>query len=148
MIDAIRLRGSLELRLVREDGGVEVTTIENLVTTVGKHVIAGRMLAAPPDPGPSHIAVGTNGTLPAITDVALGSESSRASAAPGPHGRRRCGPDGGGFNFLAGDASGALVEAGMFNAAAAGSLIARTTFAVINKGPNDTLQVTWTLTVG
>jgi len=50
-------------------------------------------------------------------------------------------------SWAAGDGTGALVEAGILNAASAGTLLARVVFSVINKGAADTLEITWTLTI-
>lgn len=61
-------------------------------------------------------------------------------------------------NWAAGENYGALNEAGIFNAGTSGTsggggvMLARTVFGggssgVINKGPNDTLQITWKITV-
>lgn len=43
----------------------------------------------------------------------------------------------------------AITEAGIFNNAAytSGTMLCRTTFNVVNKGNDDTLQITWTITV-
>lgn len=49
--------------------------------------------------------------------------------------------------FAAGEATGPITEAGVFNAAADGIMLDRVTFAVINKGANDTLTVTFTFTL-
>jgi hypothetical protein len=40
-----------------------------------------------------------------------------------------------------------VVEAAIFNAASAGTMLCRTTFAVVNKGANDGMSITWTITV-
>jgi hypothetical protein len=45
--------------------------------------------------------------------------------------------------FPAGTGTGAIVEAGILNAAGAGTLLARTVFAVINKGALDSMTVIW-----
>ena len=37
-----------------------------------------------------------------------------------------------------------IPEAGVFNAASAGTMYSRATFTAINKGAADTLQITWT----
>ena len=50
-------------------------------------------------------------------------------------------------SFEGGDATGAVTEAGIFNAATSGTMLCRTTFDVINKGASDTMSVTWTITV-
>ena len=41
----------------------------------------------------------------------------------------------------------AIQEAGIFNHASAGTMLARTVFAVINKGTDDTVTISWTITV-
>lgn len=46
---------------------------------------------------------------------------------------------------VAGTATFSLTEAGIFNAASAGTMLCRTVFPVINKGVNDTMTVTWTV---
>jgi F420-0:gamma-glutamyl ligase-like protein len=40
----------------------------------------------------------------------------------------------------------AIVECGLFSAAAVGTMLARTTFAVINLAAADSIQVTWKIT--
>ena len=52
-------------------------------------------------------------------------------------------------SFEAGDATGAVTEAGIFNSGTAGSgdMLCRTTFSVVNKAADDTMTVTWTITL-
>jgi hypothetical protein len=50
-------------------------------------------------------------------------------------------------SFEAGDATGAVTEAGIFNAATSGDMLCRTVFAVVNKSADDTMAVTWTITL-
>ena len=45
------------------------------------------------------------------------------------------------------DATGAVTEAGIFNAASGGTMLCRTVFSVVNKGADDSLSVTWTITL-
>jgi hypothetical protein len=49
--------------------------------------------------------------------------------------------------WAAGDGTGAITEAGIFNASSAGDMLARTVFSVITKDANDTLSITWTITL-
>ena len=49
--------------------------------------------------------------------------------------------------FAAGAATAALTEAGVFNAASAGTMLDRVIFPVINKGAADTLQAVFTFTL-
>ena len=50
-------------------------------------------------------------------------------------------------SFEAGEATGAVTEAGVFNAASSGTMLCRTVFAVVNKAADDTMSVTWTITL-
>ena len=50
-------------------------------------------------------------------------------------------------SFEAGDATGAVTEAGIFNAASSGTMLCRTKFNVVNKAADDTMTVTWTITL-
>jgi len=49
--------------------------------------------------------------------------------------------------WAANDGTGAITEAGIFNASSAGDMFARTKFAVVNKGAADSMTITWTITV-
>ena len=50
-------------------------------------------------------------------------------------------------SFEAGDATGAVTEAGIFNASTSGTMLCRTVFPVVNKAADDTMSVTWTVTL-
>ena len=112
----------------------------NTVTTAGKAGIADQILAAPTLGKPTHMAVGTGtgGTTTLATEVdrnALTSKT-RSGAVVTMVG-----------DWAAGDATAALTEAGVLTASTGGDLWLYTTFAVVNKGANDALQITWTLTI-
>jgi hypothetical protein len=118
-------------------------TVPNLVVDTGLAYIAGRMKDTS-DAAMTHMAVGTDNTAAAAGNTALGSElaiqaltsttvttNSVAYVA----------------TFPAGTGTGALTEAGIFNAASSGTMLCRTVFAVINKGAADSMTVTWTITI-
>ena len=50
-------------------------------------------------------------------------------------------------SFEAGEGTGAVVEAGIFNASSSGTMLCRTVFPVVNKQADDTMSVTWTITL-
>jgi hypothetical protein len=50
-------------------------------------------------------------------------------------------------SFGAGTGTGAVTEAGILNASSGGTLLCRTEFSVVNKGANDSMSITWTITV-
>jgi hypothetical protein len=49
--------------------------------------------------------------------------------------------------FTAGVCTGAITEAGIFNASTSGTMLARTVFSVVNKGASDAMTITWTITI-
>jgi len=50
-------------------------------------------------------------------------------------------------SFAAGEGTGAITEAGIFNASSGGTLLCRTVFSVVNKGASDSMTITWTVTI-
>ena len=49
--------------------------------------------------------------------------------------------------FPAGTGTGALTEAGIFNASSSGTMLCRVVFSVINKAAADSLLITWSVTI-
>lgn len=124
-----------------EFGGVKQTVrVYNTFTTAGKDGLADQILAAPTLGKPTHMGIGTGtGGTTALTTAldrnALTSKN-RSNAVVTMVG-----------DWAAGDGTGAITEAGVFDAAAAGNMWMYTSFAVVNKGASDTFQITWTLTI-
>ncbi|MDD5397035.1 MAG: hypothetical protein PHW24_03170 [Candidatus Moranbacteria bacterium] len=127
--------------LTDEVGNVKlVMKVWNTVTTAGDNGIADQILATPTLGKPTHMAVGTGtgGTtaLNVENDRNALTSKTRANAVVTMVG-----------SWAAGEATAALTEAGIFTAASGGDMWTYTTFAVINKGASDTLQITWTITI-
>lgn len=120
-----------------------VQEIDNLVVTAGKGYVASRMKDATAT-AMSHMAVGTGSTAAAASDTALGSELDRnaltSTTVTNNEVAYVC-------TFAAGDATGAITEAGLFNASSSGTMLCRTVFSVVNKGASDAMTITWTVTV-
>ena len=120
----------------------------NLVTDVGCAHIADRLASSQDEAAMSHMAIGTGSAAPAASDTTLATELDRNALDSFTQG---AGADDHKVVYVAswaaGDGTGALVEAGILNAASAGTLLARVVFSVINKGAADTLEITWTLTI-
>jgi hypothetical protein len=133
------LTANMVLVLRGPDGKVKETRVANTVTTAGKNGAADQILASPSLGKPTHMAVGT-GTP---TGTALGVELDRNALTTKTRSGAVVTMVG---DWAAGDATGALTEAGQFDAASAGNMWVSASFAVINKGASDTLQITWTLT--
>lgn len=127
--------------LTGADGQIKDTRmVYNAVTTVGRNGIADQLLASPTIGKPTHMAVGegTGGTTTLNNELdrnALTSKT-RSNAIVTMVG-----------TWSAGDGTGALTEAGIFNAASSGDMYTYTTFAVINKAAADGLEIVWTLEI-
>jgi hypothetical protein len=132
--------GFVVLVLRGPDGKVKEVRQSNTVTTSGKNGIADQILAAPSLGKPTHMAVGTGS--PAAN--ALGVELDRNALTSKNRSTNVVTMVG---DWAAGDGTGALTEAGIFDAGAAGNMWCSTSFAVVNKLAADTLSITWTLTI-
>jgi hypothetical protein len=93
----------------------------------------------------SHMAVGTGTTAAAVGNTALVTELDRNALSSTTVSTNTVQYSG---TWAAGDGTGALTEAGIFNASSAGTMLARTVFSVVNKGASDQVTITWTITVG
>jgi len=144
--DPIKLKGSMELVMHRGDGSVETVRKDNIIVDVGFDLIADALGKATGRPAVlSHIAVGTSSTAADASQTALGTELSRIAATYAHTAGTKT------FtmsaDFAAGVATGAITEAGVFNASTDGVMFDRVTFAVINKGADDSMTVTFTFTM-
>jgi hypothetical protein len=147
--DAIKMTGNLKLVLTDEHGNVkQEEEVKNLVVTVGKNFIASSMAKTTTNSpaAMTHMEVGTGTTAAAVGDTALQTAvaSSRVTLTSTTVTTNNVAYV---ATFPAGTGTGALTEAGIFNAASSGTLLCRTVFSVINKGAADTLGITWTVTV-
>ncbi|MFQ5481999.1 MAG: hypothetical protein ACE5ER_04505 [Nitrospinaceae bacterium] len=87
----------------------------------------------------SHMAAGTGAVAPAAGDTAMGTEISRVALTSVIRNDKTVDYV---ATFGVGVGTGALTEAGILNAASAGTMLSRITFAVKNKGANDTMTIT------
>lgn len=145
--DTMKVKGSLNITVTGPDGAVkENVDVNNLVVTDGREYIIARMKDSGSPNEMSHMAIGSDSTSPAAGDTALGTEEGRVSltTAGGTVVADEVTYVGA---FPAGTGTGAIVEAGIFNAGSGGTMLCRTTFPVINKGADDTMTITWVVTV-
>lgn len=144
LLEDLKAVGTLKIVLQDESGQVKDTReISNLVVNVGKAFIASRMVGTSA-PIMSHMAVGSSSTAPAAGDIALGSELGRVALTAGSAASAVATYI---ATFGTGVGTGAIVEAGIFNDSTAGTMLCHTSFAVVNKGANDTMTITWTVTI-
>lgn len=118
----------------------------NLVVTAGKNHIADQLSSSPGQGAMSHMAIGTGSTAAAAGDTALGTETDRNALTSRTDATNVVTYVG---DWAAGDGTNAaLREAGIFNAGAAGTMLARVVYSNIDKQAADTLKITWTVTIG
>ena len=142
--DNIKVTGELRITVTNPEGNIkQEVVIPNLVVTVGKNFIASRMKDATAT-AMTHMAIGSGTTAAAVGDTTLGTELGRVTLTSTTVTTNNVAYV---ATFPAGTGTGAVTEAGLFNASSAGTLLCRTVFSVINKGAADTLGITWTVTV-
>ena len=142
--DSIKMTGELRITVTNPEGNItQETVVPNLVVTSGKDFIAERMKDATTNVM-SHMAIGTGSTAAAAGNTALGTEAGRVALTSTTVTANAVAYV---ATFGAGTGTGAITEAGLFNASSSGDMLCRTVFSVINKGAADTLGITWTVTV-
>ena len=128
----------------------QVEVGHNVITNTGKNDGIERLINATGTPAIfNYVGIGTTNTAEAATDTALlaevGTRQQDTAATPDP-------PSSTGqqqlvVTFAAGNGTGTIVEAGVFNAVSSGTMLNRKTFGAITKGAGDELQVTITFTL-
>ena len=144
----LKLSGQLNIVLKDKAGNVkEERELKNPVVNAGLAYIASRMTGTAKNVM-SHMGLGSGSTAAAAADTDLGSllgsrEALDSTTISGTNDEKVVYVS----SFEAGDATGAVTEAGIFNAASGGDMLCRTVFSVVNKAADDTMSVTWTITL-
>ena len=137
--DNFKMTGHLSISI----NDAVVQEVPNLVVTDGKEYVASRMKDTT-KAAMSHMAIGSGSTAAAAGDSALGSQADRnaltSTTVSGSAVTYVA-------TFAAGEGTGAITEAGLFNASSAGDMLCRTVFAVVNKGVSDSMTITWAVAV-
>ena len=146
MEDNFGLRGDVKLILRDKDGNIiDEREIENTIVDDGFDFICDVIgnTTQPNDMAWTGIGTGTTGVTTA--DAALETEVTRVANVYAHSAGTKV------FtmtaDYGAGVGTGAITESGLLNAAAAGIILNRVVFSVINVGGSDTLQVVWTITL-
>ena len=138
--DKCVLSGNLDISI----NGEAVLSHHNMIMTVGKNWIADRMA----DSGTviANMSVGTDNTAEADSQTDLFGKIATVGLTTV-----------GGVvtnntivytaTLPAGTGTGALVEAGLFNTDGTPVMLARSVFLTINKGADDEMTITWTVTI-
>ena len=115
----------------------------NMVVTAGKTWLMSRATSATADVM-SHMAVGSSNTAENASQTALVAQTAIVALTSST-------PSGAQVTYVAtfgaGVGTGTIAEAGLFNAASAGTMLARTISVNMTKGATDSLTVTWVITV-
>jgi hypothetical protein len=143
--DDLKLRGDVAIVLKDKDGKVkESREINNLVVSAGLTYICSRMADASAGVM-SHMALGSGTTAAAAGDTdlesILGSREALDSTTASSNTITYI------SSFESGEGTGAVTEAGIFNAATSGTMLCHVIFPVVNKQADDTMSVTWTITL-
>jgi len=145
--DSLKVTGDVTVTITGPDGQVkDERLIKNLVVTAGKEFIASSMLKTTANTplAMTHMGIGAGAVAASAGDITLGSQLGRvtldSAGAAGAVVTYTA-------SFPAGTGTGAATEAGVFNAAVDGTLLCRTVFAVVNKGADDAMSITWAITV-
>lgn len=143
MEDTFSIKGDLDIKLFDANGELkDERKIHNTVKNAGLYGLLDQALASPTLAKVGWMAVGTGS--PAAT--LLGTESDRNALTSKTRSNGVLTMVG---DWAAGDATGSITEAGLFDVVTANTvnMWCSTSFAAIVKGVNDSLQITWTLTI-
>lgn len=142
--DKIKVLGTPTFTLFDENMNIkQQLTIDNLVVTTGKQLIAQR-LSNNSSAVPSHLAIGSGVTATNNNTTALTTEIARIafSIAGGT-------VVGSAITYAAtfgpGVGTGTIAEAGLFNSNSGGVMLSRVSFPSFNKSALDTFIVSWVI---
>ncbi len=139
----VSAQGRVHFVLTDANGNVKQHEVKNLVVATGLNYIVSRMKDATVDVM-SHMAVGSGTTAADAGDTGVQTQLARVALSSTVVSENQIVYS---ATFSPGIATGAITEAGLFNAATGGTMLCRTVFPVVNKQTADTLTVTWTVTI-
>jgi len=141
IVDNFQLKGKLKIEINNR----VVSEVPNVVVNGGKDFVASRMKDSTSSVM-SHMAIGSGTTSAVAANTTLenelsGSRTALTSTTVSSNDVIYV------ATFSAGTGTGAVTEAGIFDASSGGNMLCRTVFAVVNKAEGDSMTVTWTVTV-
>lgn len=144
LTEQLSVVGDVEVTVTDAHGKIkDHRKIKNLVVAVGKNWIASRMVNGT-DAVMSHMAIGTGSVTPNTANTALGTQTARVALTSTSRTNNQVTYS---ASFAAGTGTGAITEAGIFNASSAGTMLCRTIFSAVNKDILDSLTINWTVTI-
>ena len=144
----VTLTGHWFIKLYGPDGTLKDETYgKNVITENGLEFIASFFNSAATAAATftmRYVAIGTDSTAEAASNTALGTESARVSGIVTYSSSAIYSVT---ATFPSGTGTGAIVEYGLLSSSTGGTMLSRDTESVINKGANDTLEVTTEITM-
>ncbi len=144
--ESVKIRGNLDIVVYDAQKQVkDHRKLKNLVVASGKNYIASRM-ESNATVVMSHMAVGGGNISPTTSDTTLSGEIDRIVLDSTTRTNNTltyvC-------TFPAGNATGTLAEAGIFNdpTANTGDMLCRVNFNEVNKASGDVVVITWNVVV-
>ncbi|WP_148700258.1 hypothetical protein [Candidatus Nitrososphaera evergladensis] len=156
--EGLGLRGNVDMILYDQSGNVkDERHLDNLIVSAGIEGVASRIAPHDGSVNPSapynYIALGTSNTPVDASQTVLSAELTTGANYARIQDTTALYSTASGnklilsVTFGPGQATGTLRESGIFNSATGGNMLARQTFADIQKAAGDTLTVTWTITL-
>lgn len=140
----MKVTGKLSVVVRDSEGKIKQSlSVPNIVVTNGKNYIASRITGNTATIM-SHMAIGTGNSTPVVGDSSLGVESGRVVLSSFTSSNNQVTAT---ATFPSGIGTGAITEAGIFNASSSGTMLCRTSFPVVNKAAGDAIAITWVITV-
>ena len=142
------LKGKWKATLTGPNGEVKQEVCgSNVVVTNGKEFLASFLYSAAAAASTftmKYVGIGSDSTAEAASNTALGTELARHTGTVSYVSNQIYQVS---ATFGTGLGTGSVVEYGLFSSSSAGTMLARDTEAVVNKGANDTLTVVAQLTI-
>lgn len=158
--DVVNFSGNVVIQVINKHGNINrIINVPNLIVSVGKKYIAGRMVPATPFDAVdynsfkspvsclTHMAIGSSNEKPKLSDVGLGDFKQIAELSS-----LTCTDNVVTATAVFGASESnafVLAEAGLFNYVdgEVDIMLCRTTFTNVVKNPEDSLNITWSITV-
>ena len=148
--DFIRLRGAFQIALLDPTGKVlEKHLVDNTVVTVGRVFVLKQLQSVNIDTARtiSHMGIGSGTVAPTTGNTGLGNEVTRLAIASFDTALLTANPPSwvAQCTYATSDANTTLGEVALFNSSAAGTMLARATFASFVKATSNTLAISYTI---
>ena len=146
----IILKGALEMALnsAKDNELVEYRHRKNTVVTAGRRWVLERIQSAsPPSTTIDSMAIGVSTSSLGTDDTALVDENTRKTIGTFTTTNLTSNPPSwvAQVSWATDEAQTTLGEVGLFNSSSGGTMLARATFATINKASTNTLSISYTL---